>query len=245
MMRTLYFCVVTSLFAVAAGVWTGSGHADEDFKLEEGYTSLFNGKDLTGWHVRGNKENLDGKTEAADGRFEVANGVIVAKEKDNNGKGGIKDLYTNRDFNNDFHLKLEFRAAPRADSGLYIRGPQLQVRDYPTVGPYKPKGFKTGAWNELDITVRSGVVTTSVNGKALAKQDVLELTVKDGKPAAKLNGKEIDVSNIQVSVGNAALCTCNGELLEAAFKVPPKGGIGLQAETGKFEFRRIRIKELK
>jgi hypothetical protein len=26
--------------------------------------------------------------------------------------------------------------------------------------------------------------------------------------------------------------------------VPAKGGIGLQAESGKFEFRRIRIKEL-
>ena len=28
-------------------------------------------------------------------------------------------------------------------------------------------------------------------------------------------------------------------------KVPAKGGIGLQAESGKFEFRRIRIKEMK
>ena len=52
------------------------------------------------------------------------------------------------------------------------------------------------------------------------------------------------MNNIQVSVGAAALCTCNGEVLEKAFKVPAKGGIGLQAETGKFEFRRIRIKEM-
>jgi hypothetical protein len=79
---------------------------------------------------------------------------------------------------------------------VYIRGPQLQVRDYPTVGPYKPKGFKKGDWNELEIIV----------------------------------------------TGQKALCKCNGEVLEKAFKVPATGPIGLQAESGKFEFRRIRVK---
>ena len=37
---------------------------------------------------------------------------------------------------------------------------------------------------------------------------------------------------------------CNGEVIEKAFKVGAKGGIGLQSEAGKFEFRRIRIKEM-
>ena len=55
-------------------------------------------------------------------------------------------FYTVQEFNKDFHLKLEFRAAPKADSGLYIRGPQLQVRDYPTVGPYKKVKFNSGDW---------------------------------------------------------------------------------------------------
>jgi hypothetical protein len=214
-----------------------SVQAGDDAKVEEGYVSLFNGKDLTGW--RFGKEVLDGKTETKNKRFQVVDGVIVANE----GKG-IQDLYTVKEFNRDFHLKLEFRAAPRADSGVYIRGPQLQVRDYPTVGPYKNlKHFKNGDWNDLDITVTGGVVSTTVNGKALTNQDVLELKVKDGKPEAMLNGKPIDVNQIQVSVGAAALCKCNDEVLEKAFKVPAKGGIGLQAEVGKFEFRRIRIKE--
>jgi hypothetical protein len=207
-------------------------------QAEEGYVSLFNGKDLTGWRV--GKDMLDGKTESSDKRFQVADGVIVCNE----GKG-IKDLYTQKEFDKNFHLKLEFRASPRSDSGLYIRGPQLQVRDYPTVGPYKQlKNFKNGDWNELDVTVRSGVVITSVNGKTLTDKDELQLTVKDGKPAATLNGKSVDVANIQVSVSAAALCKCNGEVLETAFKVPVKGGIGLQAETGKFEFRNIRVKEM-
>src|SRR5262249_52457076 len=154
--------------------------AADDFKIEEGYTSLFNGKDLTGWKIGKNgKEPLDAKTEAANKRFEVKHGIIIVNE----GRG-IVDLYTVKSFDKDFHLKLEFRAAPRADSGLYIRGTQLQVRDYPTVGPYKKlKNFKDGGWNELEVTV----------------------------------------------TGTSALCQCNREVLEKAFKVPAKGGLGLQA----------------
>jgi Domain of Unknown Function (DUF1080) len=216
----------------------------EKFELEPGFTSLYNGKDLSGWMYKGSKESLDGKTETSDERIVVKDGLIVMNEKDKAGKGGIKDLYTLNDYNKDFHLKLQFRAAPRADSGVYIRGKQLQVRDYPTVGPYKPKGFKDADWNDLDIVVKAGVVTTMVNGKVLSEKDKLVLTVKDGKPEAILNDKPIDINAISVSVGAVAECRCNGEILEKAFPVPAKGGIGLQAETGKFEFRHVRIKEL-
>jgi hypothetical protein len=182
-----------ALAAVGVIAWAGVGRAADDFKVEKGYTSLFNGKDLTGWRYPGAQGKAQkGKTETPDKRIQVKAGIIVV----NVGKG-IKDLYTTRNYDKDFHLKLEFRAAPRADSGVYIRGTQLQVRDYPTVGLYKNlKSFKKGGWNELDITVK----------------------------------------------GTVAVCKCNGEVLEKAFPVPAKGAIGLQAETGKFEFRRIRVK---
>ncbi len=224
-------------YALALSLLTLAVAASAAPEPEEGYVSLFNGKDLTGWRL--GKEVLDGKTETADKRFQVVDGVIVA----NVGKG-IQDLYTQKEYDKNFHLKLEFRASPRSDSGVYIRGPQLQVRDYPTLGPYHPKSFRNGDWNDLDITVRSGVLVTSVNGKALTDKDHLELSVKDGQASAKLNGDPVAVSNIQVSVSAAALCKCNSEVLETAFKVPAKGGIGLQAETGKFEFRNIRVKEM-
>jgi hypothetical protein len=243
--RTLRLAATALLLAVLGALAVVEGRAEDDFKVEEGYTLLFNGKDLTGWTYKGSKEDLTGKTATEDGRFEVKDGVIIANEKDKNGKGGIKDLYTAKEYNNGFHLKLEFRAAPRADSGLYIRGPQLQVRDYPTVGPYKNlKNFKNADWNDLDVVVTNGVVTTTLNGKALTDKDVLELTVKDGKPVAMLNGKPEEVKNLTVNIGAAALCKCNGEVLEQAFKAGNKGGIGLQAEVGKFEFRRVRIKEM-
>jgi hypothetical protein len=175
-----------------------TSRAADQFKLEEGYASLFNGRDLTGWKYPGPKGTaLENTTQTPDKRMEVKDGIILVNEKDAKGKGGIKDLYTVADFNKDFHLKLEFWAAPRSDSGVYIRGRQLQVRDYPTVGPYKSVKFNNGDWNELEITVK----------------------------------------------GTVAECKCNGEVIEKAFKVPGMGGIGLQAETGQFKFRRIRIKE--
>ena len=49
---------------------------------------------------------------------------------------------------------------------------------------------------------------------------------------------------VVICKGSTALCTCNGEVLEAAFKVPPSGSIGLEADRGQMEYRRIRLKEL-
>ena len=57
-------------------------------------------------------------------------------------------------------------------------------------------------------------------------------------------GKDVNVNDLKISVGAVAECKCNGEVIEKAFAVGTKGGIGLQAETGKFEFRHIQIKEM-
>ena len=44
--------------------------------------------------------------------------------------------------------------------------------------------------------------------------------------------------------GGTAHCTCNGEVLNAAMKVPASGPIGLEGDRGQMEYRRIRLKEL-
>jgi hypothetical protein len=234
------------LLAAVAAVAGAGRAADDDFKVEDGYTSLFNGKDLTGWRYKpAPKVSLEGRTETPDGRIKVEGGAIVMRAKDNQGKGGIRDLYTVKEFDKPFHLKLEFRASLKADSGVYLRGPQLQVRDFIRRNEHKHlTRFKNDGWNELDITVRNGVVTTLVNGRVLTDQDTLELTVKGGKPEARLNGQPVDVKSLAVTVAAQAVCLCNGERLETMRNLPPTGGIGLQAEVGKFEFRRLRVKEL-
>jgi hypothetical protein len=240
---------VLSLFAfvalLAAFAAAAQGKAEDDFKPEEGFVSLFNGKDLSGWEYKGSKENLEGKTATADERVKVENGVIVMMEKDNKGKGGIKDLYTVKKFPRNFHFKTEFRAGLKADSGVYVRGPQLQVRDFIRRNENKHlKKFKNDDWNTLEIVVKNNVLVSSVNGKALTDKDTFEMTYKDGKASATLNGKAVDPKSVQIRYANVATCTINGEPLETMTNVPANGGIGLQAESGKFEFRRVRIKEL-
>jgi hypothetical protein len=227
--------VLVGLFAL-----TSTARAQDDWKPDPGFRSLFNGKDLTGWVYKGSKEDLAGKTETNDKRFHVKAGAIVCAE----GKG-IKDLYTIEEFGDEFILKVEFRAALKADSGLYVRGPQLQVRDFIRRGEMKGKltKFKNDDWNLLEVTVKNKVLSASVNGKALGAKDQLEMSVKDGKPAAILNGKEIPVTNVALTYGPVAHCMCNGEFMED-MKIPAKGGIGLQAETGMFEWRRVQIRTL-
>ena len=153
--------------ALAALACTGAAIADDDFRVEEGFTSLFNGKDLSGWRL--GDEVLDGKAETADRRFAARDGAIVIQ-----GAKPIEDLYTVREFNRDFVLRLEFRASPRANSGLHLRGKQLQVRDYPTIGPYKAlKRFNPGGWNAIEVTVKAdpggkgAVARCTCNGEVL------------------------------------------------------------------------------
>src|SRR5437764_1240703 len=121
-------------------------------KTKEGWIALFNGKDLTGWGYPSG-ENFDGKTESDDKRYSATDGMIVVHP----GKG-IKQLWTRAKFPKDFELRLEFRAAVNADSGLFIRAPQLQVRDYLVAGPYKKlKKYRPQDWNEIGVVVKGTV----------------------------------------------------------------------------------------
>jgi hypothetical protein len=192
MKRRTAFALVVALPSAVAGLGPAAFAAD-DVNLEGGYELLFNGKDLSGWKY--GQETLDGKTATSDGRYKVIDGIFTVMEGQ-----GIKQIFTVREFPTDFHLKLEFRAAKNADSGLFVRKPQLQVRDYPRAGPFKMlKNYKDGDWNEIDVTV----------------------------------------------TGNVARCLCNNEVIAEAMKLPAGGGIGLEADRGKMEYRRIRIKAVK
>ena len=90
----------------------------------------------------------------------------------------IQQLWTTREFPEDFVLKLEFRATPNADSGVFLREPQLQCRDYPLAGPYKElKHYRPQDWNELVVTVRDGMAGATCNG------EVLESAMESPRPA--------------------------------------------------------------
>lgn len=174
-----------------------------DFQPKGGFVSIYNGKDLTGWCYRDKDgrvlESFDGRREASDKRYSARKGILVVNEQPA-GAERFRQLWTTCEFPKNFHLKLEFRAAVNADSGIFLRKPQLQCRDYLVAGPYKTlKKYRPQDWNRIEVIVKDGV----------------------------------------------AHCTCNGEVLEAALKLPATGPIGLEADHGQMEYRRIRVKELR
>lgn len=187
--------VFASLLLLATTTLTVSA---DDWTPEPGFISLFNGKDLTGWNYSAT-EKFDGKTESTEGRYTAKDGCLVVNPP-KEGQPKLTQIKTTQEFPKDFVLKLEFRASVNADSGIFLREPQLQCRDYLVAGPYKTlKQYKPQDWNLIEVTVEDGV----------------------------------------------AHCTCNGEVLEAAMKLPATGPIGLEGDRGQMEYRRIQIKELK
>jgi len=196
---------------------------NDNFTIENDFVSIFNGHDLTGWGFRPSTEedmkaakgwqasspdaaawpmvkdavNFDGLQASPDGRFVAKNGRLIVTTP----VGGrrVQKIWTQQEFPKNFVLRLQFRATPNADSGIYVRGPQLQCRDYVLAGPYKSlKNYRPQDWNDIEITVKDGV----------------------------------------------ARCTCNGEVIEEAMKVPATGPIGLEGDNGQMEYRRIRLMEL-
>src|SRR5439155_5655425 len=110
-----------------------------------GFTLLFNGKDLTGWHgmphfdpyklealtPEERKAQIDKWTADAKQHWTVENGELV-----NDGNGAY--LTTDKEFG-DIELLLEYKTVPKADSGIYLRAtPQVQIWDYTKEG---------GKWN--------------------------------------------------------------------------------------------------
>ena len=163
-----------------------------EFAPEPGFVSLFNGKDLTGWGFQPTSEedrqsarkwqasdphappwpivdspvNFDGQTSSTDGRFVAKNGRLIVTTPPEGRR--IQQLSTTRTFAKDFVLRLEFRATPNADSGIFIRGEQLQCRDYLLAGPYnKLKNYRQGDWNEIEVSVRGREAYCLCNGEVL------------------------------------------------------------------------------
>jgi hypothetical protein len=137
----------------------------DDFTPEPGFVSLSNGRDLSGWHYK-DQPALDGKTTTDDARYAAVNGRIVVTVSHRPRE--YRALWTTRTFPHDFVLKLEFRASPNADSGVFIREPQLQCRDFLIAGPFANlKNYRPLDWNEIVVTVKGGLAHATCNGEVL------------------------------------------------------------------------------
>ncbi|MGN6547507.1 MAG: 3-keto-disaccharide hydrolase [Aureliella sp.] len=159
---------------------------------EQGFTSLFNGRDLEGW-------------QGAVDDYEVRDGSLVCKP----GKGGV--LFTKDEYG-DFVARVEFKLPPGGNNGLALRYPgkgrasydamcELQILDddaekYAKLDPRQYHGSvygmvaaqrgylrPVGQWNYQQVTVRGPRITVELNGTVIVDADVSEVTeFKDNAP---------------------------------------------------------------
>ena len=170
-----------------------------DNKAPEGFTLLFNGKDLTGWqglveiHKRAKMtpDQLKAAQEKADKahmpHWKVIDGVIVYDGKGNN-------LCTAKDYG-DFEFLVDWKIEKKGDSGIYLRGnPQVQIWDNPIgsgglynnqKNPSKPlvvADKPVGEWNTFHIVMKGDRVTIKLNDKLVVDNTPLENYFERGRP---------------------------------------------------------------
>jgi hypothetical protein len=132
----------------------------DEFKLEPGFTLLFNGKNLDGWkEASGKKEALEGKTEAYNGRFKVVDGRLVY---DPSVKG---DLYieTVKTFGKDAHIKFDFKPGPKCNNDLFLRGTKFDI----IPGNKENKNVKEGEWYTFEIVITGDKIEHKINGETV------------------------------------------------------------------------------
>jgi Domain of Unknown Function (DUF1080) len=221
---------------------------------QDGFTQLFNGRDLSGWKVPAGDN----------GHWKVVDGVIDYDAESE--AAGDKSLYTERSFTN-FVLRVDWRikstpytnpsvpiikpdgthkkdangkeirmAVPDSDSGIYLRGAskaQVNIWCWP-VGSGEVYGYRMD--EKMPAAVRAGVTPTKLADRDIGQWNTFEITLQGDRLTVVLNGEEV-ISKAQLP------------------DVPAKGPIGLQHHGAKKEgvwssppalvqFRNISIKEL-
>jgi len=124
-----------------------------EFKLEPGFTLLFNGKNLDGWKTKGG-EALEGKADAFKGRFTVTKGVLVIDPKV---KGDVV-ITTAKELSKDVHIKFEFLPGAGCNNDLYFRGLKFDLKK-------GLKGYKEDMWNQFEIVAQGNKVEFKCNGE--------------------------------------------------------------------------------
>ncbi len=209
---------------------------EKDHTPPEGFTALFNGRDLTGWKglVADPKKRaamtpaqLAAEQVKADelmrANWKIEDGALAYRGK------SFDNLCTVKDYGN-FELLVDWKIEPYSDSGLYLRGsPQVQIWD-PHTKPTKA-GSEVGS---------GGFYNNQKNpSKALKVAD---------KPIGEWNRFRI------LMVGEKAHIFLNGELVvrdttlenywDRSQPIYPTGQIELQAHNTPVWFKNIYIREL-
>ncbi|NLX97030.1 MAG: DUF1080 domain-containing protein [Rhodopirellula sp.] len=172
-------------------------------EIAEGWILLFDGESLFGWKKAGNAD------------WKVADGAITASE----GDAGL--LVTTSQFGN-YALKVDFRAATEANSGVFLRtspnpGPDdVATRCYEVnIADAGQNDFPTGS-----LVQRKKAEPVEPSGD----WRTFEITADGGRFTVKLDGKEVCDYTDPNPLG--------------------RGFIGLQFRSGKVEFRNVKLQPL-
>jgi hypothetical protein len=219
-------------FFIAAIAFTGAA------KAQTGY-SLFNGKDLTGWHA--DVPEMDTNTQAKS-PFIVRNGLLVSLDR----PGG--HLITDSVFH-DYRLTVEYRFAGKpGNCGLLVHAstPRALYKMFPKSIECQMMHQNAGDfWCIVeDIEVpemekRRGPKEKwgITEGK---ERRVKNLTDSSEKPLGEWNTMTVECA------GNTIKVWVNGDLVNDGFNcTASKGQIALQAEGSEVEFRKVLLAKLK
>ena len=176
----------------------------------EGFTALFNGKDLSGWKglVKDIKQRKSMTAEQIAEEQKKADEVMNAHWKAENGvliyDGKGQSLVSAKDYA-DFEFYCDWKLEPKGDSGIYLRGtPQVQIWDPSDEAQLKNGADKgsgslwnnqknprfpdvkadnpIGQWNSFFIKMVGDKVTITLNGKTVVNNVTLENYWERDKP---------------------------------------------------------------
>jgi hypothetical protein len=176
------------------------GKPEKDNTPPQGFTALFDGKDLKGWkglvadpptRAKMSSAELAAATEKATvealKHWKVVNGEIVYDGKNNS-------LCTVKDYG-DFEMLVDWKLPPKGDSGIYLRGsPQVQIWDNPLgsgglynnqKNPSNPTSVADkpiGEWNRFRILMVGDKVTVYLNNVLVVQNITMENYWERDKP---------------------------------------------------------------
>jgi hypothetical protein len=197
---------------------------------EAGFTSLFNGKDFTGWKIAGPPES-----------FTIQDGAIVAN-------GAASHAYYDGPFHNhsfrNFELKVDIMTRAGSNGGVYV------LTEYEATGGnerasgrFPSKGFEIQVNNTHGDRIKTGSLYHVVDNldDSPAKDDewfTEDITVKGDTITVKLNDKQV--------VNWTQPADWNGGREGPGRRITGPGTIALQAHDPKSTvyYKNIRIKPL-
>ncbi len=192
--------------------------ASADHVSVDGFTPMFNGKDLTGWKTTGNWKVEEG-------------GVVTLYPRPGEEGWQRYDAYLTTDHKyKDFMLDLEFKIEKEGNSGVFLRvGDPLSQVDT----GFEVQILDTHGLEELTNHDCGGVIGAMAASKNMVK------------PAGQWNRYMITCQGHNVKVVFNGEPVIDLDLRESPLKDRPlEGYIGFQDEAKRIWYRNVRIKEL-